>query len=75
MSLIGKILLVSIISTVALYGSLGASNPWPGFIVAWSAWGLFIWSIMRRGESRKQRRIDKEKERLIADILRRIDQQ
>ena len=32
MTFIGKLLLVSIISSFALIGSLGASNPWPGFI-------------------------------------------
>lgn len=71
MTVVGKLLLVSIISSFALIGSLGTSNPWPGFIVAWTVWGLFIWSIIPK-KSRKDRR-DVEKERLIADILKRID--
>ena len=69
MTFIGKLLLVSIISTFALIGSLGASNPWPGFIIAWTAWGLFIWSILPQRKSRREA----EKERLIADILKKID--
>jgi hypothetical protein len=69
MTLLGKIFLVSIISTIALIGSLGSSNPWPGFIVAWVAWGLFIWSILPKRKSRREG----ERERLIAEILKKID--
>lgn len=70
MTFVGKLLLVSIISSFALIGSLGASNPWPGFIIAWTARGFFIWSIIPK-KSRKGRR-EVEKERLIADILKKI---
>jgi len=71
MTFIGKLLLVSIISSFALIGSSGAANPWPGFIIAWTVWGLFIWSIIPK-KSKKGRR-EAEKERLIADILKKID--
>lgn len=69
MTFFGKLILVSIISTFSLIGSLGSSNPWPGFIIAWTVWGLFIWSVLPQKKSRREA----EKKRLIADILKKIN--
>jgi hypothetical protein len=64
-----KFILVSFISTFVLFGALASDNQWQGLIVSGTAWFLFIWSCMGKGEKNKER----EKERQIDEILRKID--
>ena len=67
-----KLFLVSFIGTVAMFGALGSENQWPGLIVAFTVWILFIWSMAR--PSRKERQMDGERERIIGEIMRKLDQ-
>lgn len=64
-----KLIIVSFISTVALFGALDSENDLPGLIVSGIVWFLFVWSCMPTGERRKER----EKERQIDEMLRDID--
>ena len=64
-----KLIIVSFISTFALFGALGSDNEWPGLIVSGTAWMLFVWSCMGKGEKDRER----EKERQIDEMLREID--
>lgn len=59
-----KLIIVSFVSTFALFGTFGSDNEWPGLIVAGTAWMLFVWSCMPKGE----------KERQINEIVRRVDE-
>ncbi len=62
-----KLCITSIMGFVALMSAIGSDNPWPGFIIGFGVWGLFVWSIASGSEkSRKQR----ERERLIDEFLR-----
>ncbi|MEX2593361.1 MAG: hypothetical protein WD426_11340 [Anditalea sp.] len=40
-----KLILVSFIGTVAMFGALGSDNQWPGLIVAFTVWVCFKWSL------------------------------
>jgi len=64
-----KLIIVSFISTFALFGALGSDNEWPGLIVSSIVWMLFVWSCMGKGEKSSE----KEKERRINEMLREID--
>lgn len=64
-----KLIIVSFISTFALFGTFGSENEWPGLIVSGLAWMLFVWSCMGKGEKSSR----KEKERQIDEMLREID--
>lgn len=64
-----KLIIVSFISTFALFGTFGSDNEWPGLIVSGTAWMLFVWSCMGKGEKSSE----KEKERRIDEMLREID--
>jgi hypothetical protein len=64
-----KLIVVSFISTFALFGALGSDNEWPGLIVSGTVWTLFVWSCMGKGEKSSE----KEKERRINEMLREID--
>lgn len=64
-----KLIIVSFISTFALFGALGSDNEWPGLIVSGTVWTLFVWSCMGNGEKSSE----KEKERRINEMLREID--
>ena len=64
-----KLIIVSFISTFALFGALGSDNEWPGLIVSGTVWTLFVWSCMGKGEKSSE----KEKERRINEMLREID--
>lgn len=64
-----KLIIVSFISTVALFGALGSENDLPGLRVSGIVWFLFVWSCMPKGERTKER----EKERQIDEMLRDID--
>jgi len=64
-----KLIIVSFISTFALFGTFGSDNEWPGLIVSGTAWMLFVWSCMGKGEKSSR----KETERQIDEMLRDID--
>lgn len=64
-----KLIIVSFISTFALFGALGSDNEWPGLIVSGTVWTLFVWSCMGKGGKSSE----KEKERRINEMLREID--
>ena len=46
MTVFGKLVLVSFISTFAMFGALSSENPVPMLIVAMLAWFLFIRSLI-----------------------------
>lgn len=62
-----ELFLVSFISALAIFGSLGSDNQWPGLILASIGWFLFIGSLS--GSNRIRRRQDKENEQLIEELL------
>lgn len=64
-----KLIIVSFISTFALFGALGSENDLPGLIISGVVWFLFVWSCMPKGERRRER----EKEQQIKEMLREID--
>ena len=64
-----KLVIVSFISTFALFGTFGSDNEWPGLIVSGTVWMLFVWSCMGSGEKSSR----KETERQIDEMLRDID--
>lgn len=65
-----KLILTGLISTLAFIVSVGATNPWPAFAVAFGAWCLFAWSFKSDSKKRKQER---EKEELIDEFLKNFD--
>lgn len=64
-----KLILVSFVSTFAMFGALGSDNEWPGLIVSGATWMLFVWSCMGKEEKISR----KETERQIDEMLKDID--
>lgn len=59
---------VNIISVIALMkGFIGDGNMFVGAIVAFSAWGLFIWAIASNQERKRKLR---NREKMLDDYLR-----
>jgi hypothetical protein len=67
-----KLIIVSFIGMVAMFGALGSDNQWPGLIVAMVVWVWFIYSISTPKESSADRTI-REQERKIEELLRKLD--
>lgn len=68
-----KLIFVSFICVVAMFGALGGDNQWPGLIVAMVVWVWFIYSVSKPKVSSTERRI-REQERRIEELLRRLEQ-
>ncbi|MEI5984891.1 hypothetical protein VJ786_08250 [Sphingobacterium sp. PU5-4] len=59
---------VNFISFIALMkGVIGGESNWIGVIVAFSAWGLFIWAIASNQEKKRKLR---NREKMLDDYLR-----
>ncbi len=67
MKLAIKIILASIVSTLAFIGAMGAANPWPAFAIAFGSWLLLIWSLTPSGGIKQDRR---EREQAMEDLMR-----
>lgn len=55
------------ISTFALFGALGAKNPFPLFGVAFGIWALFLWGCSRRSKREASKRFH---ERMFSEYQR-----
>ncbi len=62
-----KIILASIVSTLAFIGAMGAANPWPALAVAFGAWFLLIWSLTPSEGTTAGKR---EREKAVEDLMR-----
>ena len=67
MKLVIKIILVSIVSTFAFIGAIGASNPWPAFVVGFGAWFLLIWPLTPSQDRYQGKR---ERQKALDDLMR-----
>lgn len=68
-----KLVLVSFICTVAMFGALGSENEWPGLIVAMTVWVWFIYSLSKPKEG-KTDKIIRELECRNEELLRKLEQ-
>lgn len=68
-----KLIIVSFIGVVAMFGALGSDNQWPGLIVAMVVWVWFIYSVSKPKVSSTERRI-REQDRRIEELLRKLEQ-
>ncbi len=68
-----KLVLVSFIGTVAMFGALGSENEWPGLIVAITVWVWFIYSLSKPKERNTDNMI-RELERRNEELLRKLEQ-
>ncbi|MBD3630780.1 hypothetical protein [Cyclobacterium sp.] len=73
MKFIIKLILVSFIGMVAMFGALGSENEWPGLIVAISVWVWFIYSLSKPKEYNSDRKT-RELERRNEELLRKLEQ-
>ncbi|MDN3688256.1 hypothetical protein [Cyclobacterium jeungdonense] len=68
-----KLILVSFIGMVAMFGALGSENEWPGLIVAITVWVWFIYSLSKPNEYNSDRKI-RELERRNEELMRKLEQ-
>ncbi|WP_163380138.1 hypothetical protein [Cyclobacterium sp. SYSU L10401] len=68
-----KLILVSFIGMVAMFGALGSENEWPGLIVAITVWVWFIYSLSKPKEYNSDRKI-RELERRNEELMRKLEQ-
>ncbi|MBD3631277.1 hypothetical protein [Cyclobacterium sp.] len=68
-----KLVLVSFIGTVAMFGALGSDNEWPGLIVAITVWVWFIYSLSKPKTYSSDRKI-RELERRNEELMRKLEQ-
>ncbi len=68
-----KLILVSFIGAVAMFGALGSENEWPGLIVAFTVWVWFIYSLSKPKERNTDRTI-RELERRNEELIRKLEQ-
>ncbi len=68
-----KLILVSFIGTIAMFGALGSENEWPGLIVAITVWVWFIYSLSKP-KVRNNDRMVRELERRNEELLRKLEQ-
>ncbi|NHE56384.1 hypothetical protein [Cyclobacterium plantarum] len=69
-----KLILVSFIGTIAMFGALGSENEWPGLIVAISVWVWFIYSLSKpkeRNTDQTIRKLERRNEELLRELERR----
>lgn len=62
-----KFLGTILISFIAMIGALGADNPFPLFAVTWGIWIIYLFSL------RAKREKELDRDRLIRDILDKLD--
>jgi len=68
-----KLLIVSFICVVAMFGAFGSENQWLGLILVMVVWVWFTYSLSMPKESTTERRI-REQERRIEELLRKLEQ-
>ena len=61
------LIITCFISTGAMFGALGAKNPFPLFGIAFGIWALFIWGVVQRERESANR---KGRERLFQEYMR-----
>jgi len=63
-----RLFLTGIVSFIAMMSGMGSGNIIPGAIVAFGAWGLFIWWVASKDSKKRKHR---EREQLLEEYLRR----
>ncbi|SHN35041.1 hypothetical protein SAMN04488057_12438 [Cyclobacterium lianum] len=74
MKFLVKLILVSFIGMVAMFGAFGSENEWPGLIVAVTVWVWFIYSLSKpkvRNPDQTIRELERRNEELLRELERR----